>query len=138
MSDSSNLQIPLTKSLTSDMMLGLKPTAPKSRTYRLSLPPHFRIYPVFHVSKLRPYKLSPSYFSRQQNDRPPPVINSNDQPTWEVEKIVNHRIITKNRKRILQYEVKWKNYPSSENTWELESNMKDNAPYALKDYLDSQ
>jgi hypothetical protein len=38
MTDPSGMQIPLNKSLTSDMMLGLKPTAPKSRSYRLSLP----------------------------------------------------------------------------------------------------
>ena len=105
-------------------------------TYRLALPSHFRIHPVFHISKLRPYQSS-STFSRQQNDRPSPVINPDNEPTWEVEKIVDHRIVIRNRKKIKQYQVKWKNYPVSENTWELESNMKKNAPIALTDYLDS-
>ena len=39
MTDTSGLQIPLSKSLTSDMLYALKPSAPRSRSYRLSLPP---------------------------------------------------------------------------------------------------
>ena len=105
-------------------------------SYKLALPSHFRIHPVFHISKLRPYHSS-STFSRQQNDRPPPVINADNQPTWEVERIINHRIIKKKNKESIQYEVKWKNYPSSENTWEPETNMKTNAPDALAEYLSS-
>ena len=39
MSDPSAMNIPLHQALTSDMLLGLKPSAPKSRSYRLSVPP---------------------------------------------------------------------------------------------------
>jgi len=39
MSDSSSLQIPLGQALTSDMLLGLKPSAPKSRSYRINVAP---------------------------------------------------------------------------------------------------
>ena len=39
MTDSSTLNLPLGIALTSDMQLGLKPSAPKSRSYRISLPP---------------------------------------------------------------------------------------------------
>ena len=39
MSDSSQLHIPMHTALTSDMMLGLKPSAPRSRSYRLSVAP---------------------------------------------------------------------------------------------------
>ena len=38
MTDTSNFQIPLGKSLTSDMQYGLKPSCPKSRSYRMNLP----------------------------------------------------------------------------------------------------
>ena len=38
MTDTSNFQVPLGKSLTSDMMYGLKPSAPKSRSYRMNIP----------------------------------------------------------------------------------------------------
>jgi len=39
MSDASQLNIPMHSALTSDMMLGLKPSAPRSRSYRLSVAP---------------------------------------------------------------------------------------------------
>lgn len=39
MSDPSGIQVPVTTSLTSDMALGLKPSAPRSRTQRISHPP---------------------------------------------------------------------------------------------------
>jgi len=39
MSDPSALQIPLNQALTSDMLLGLKPSAPKSRSYRINIAP---------------------------------------------------------------------------------------------------
>jgi hypothetical protein len=39
MSDPSAIQLPVSQALTSDMLLGLKPSAPKSRSYRISVPP---------------------------------------------------------------------------------------------------
>lgn len=39
MSDPSQINVPIHMALTSDMNLGLKPSAPKSRSYRLSIPP---------------------------------------------------------------------------------------------------
>jgi hypothetical protein len=39
MSDPSAIQIPVGQALTSDMLLGLKPSAPKSRSYRLNVAP---------------------------------------------------------------------------------------------------
>jgi hypothetical protein len=39
MSDPSALNIPINQALTSDMLLGLKPSAPKSRSYRISIAP---------------------------------------------------------------------------------------------------
>jgi hypothetical protein len=39
MSDSSQINLPISQALTSDMMLGLKPAAPKSRSYRISVAP---------------------------------------------------------------------------------------------------
>ena len=43
---------------------------------------------------------------------------------WEVENIVNKRIKTNKGKRIIEYLVKWKNYPEYENTWEPAINLK--------------
>ena len=42
---------------------------------------------------------------------------------WEVEQIINSRL----QNRMLQYLIKWKGYPTSENTWEPVKNVT-NAP----------
>jgi hypothetical protein len=39
MSDPSAINLPVSTALTSDMLLGLKPSAPKSRSYRISIAP---------------------------------------------------------------------------------------------------
>ena len=39
MSDPTAMNIPISQALTSDMLLGLKPSAPKSRSYRISIAP---------------------------------------------------------------------------------------------------
>jgi len=39
MSDPNAIQIPIGQALTSDMLLGLKPSAPKSRSYRINVAP---------------------------------------------------------------------------------------------------
>jgi hypothetical protein len=40
---------------------------------------------------------------------------------WEVESVVGHR---RNEKGELQYRLKWKGFPKSENSWEPESHLK--------------
>jgi hypothetical protein len=43
-----------------------------------------------------------------------------DDDVYEVEKIVKHRKTTNG---VMQYFIKWKGYPSNENTWEDADNM---------------
>jgi hypothetical protein len=49
---------------------------------------------------------------------------------WEVEKIIKHKI---SRFGQLLYEIKWKNFPMSQNTWEPEENLK-GAKEAMEEY----
>jgi hypothetical protein len=44
---------------------------------------------------------------------------SSEESVYEVESIVRHRV----RKGQLQYFLKWKGYPSSQNTWENDNNV---------------
>lgn len=55
---------------------------------------------------------------------------SEEEDVYEVEKIVNHR----RRGNKTQYFIKWKGYPSSENTWEDEDNL--NCDELLQEYLE--
>ena len=102
--------------------------------YELELPQVFktkRIHPVFHISKLKKYesekgnKFNTDIIERKQNIRPISIDKNEDgEQMWEVENIVNKRIKTNKGKRIIEYLIKWKNYPEYENTWEPAINLK--------------
>ena len=86
--------------------------------YRLLLPRSMkRIHPVFHVVKLLPAVADP-IVGRQPNPPPPPEIVDNE-PHYEVEKILDSRIFRKK----LQYKVLWKGYGYEEASWEPRENV---------------
>src|SRR6266436_3986086 len=81
--------------------------------YQIKLPVSWGIHDVFHASLLSSYHENAVH--RQNFSHPPPdLIGGEDE--YEVEQIKNHR--RHGRARRLQYLVKWKGYPESDNTWE--------------------
>ena len=87
-----------------------------SLTYCLCLPTTWKIHNVFHASLLSFYKETKAHglnFSKS----PPDLIGTEEE--YEVEQIVSHQGTLGCRK----YLTTWKGYPSSENTWEPESNL---------------
>jgi hypothetical protein len=89
---------------------------------RIELPKHWhkRIHPVFHHSLLSPYKETTIHGPNFTT--PPPEIIDNEEGHYELETILDARL-TRN-KRGLQYFVKWKGYPDSENSWLPASGLK--------------
>jgi hypothetical protein len=84
--------------------------------YQLKLPPQWSIHPIFHASLLTPYIKTNEHGANYT--RPlPDMIKGKEQ--YEVEAIRAHR--QWNRK--LQYLIKWKGYPESDNTWEPVENV---------------
>ena len=81
--------------------------------YRLALPSSWGIHDVFHASLLLPYQETAAH--GPNFTRPPPDLIEGEEE-YEVEAVVNHR--RHGRRRQLQYLIKWKGYPSSDNTWE--------------------
>ena len=79
--------------------------------FKLKLPHQVKIHPVFHASKLIPYK--EDQIAGRNPSKPPP-IQVEGQDEFEVEAIKDSKI----SRRKVQYLVKWKGYPESENTWE--------------------
>ena len=81
-------------------------------TYSLALPMQWSIHPVFHIDLLTPYRETPTH--RPNYQRPPPELVDGAEE-YEVEKILDSRKFGRGCK--LQYLVKWKGYPDSENQW---------------------
>ncbi|KAE9410771.1 hypothetical protein BT96DRAFT_983465 [Gymnopus androsaceus JB14] len=63
----------------------------------------------------------------------PVEITSDGEEFWAVEKIVAHRKVLRGK---MEYQVKWLGWPSYENTWEPEENLK--ALDSLKEYKASR
>ena len=80
--------------------------------YRLELPTQWSIHPVFHIDLLTPYRETITHGANYQ--RPPPDLVDNAEE-YEVEKVLDLRLF--GRRRRLQYLVKWKGYPDSDNMW---------------------
>jgi hypothetical protein len=78
--------------------------------YKLALPPQWTIHPVFHVSLLTSYVETKEHGENYL--RPPPdLIGGKEQ--YEVETIRSHRHYR--RQKQLQYLIKWRGYPESDN-----------------------
>jgi Chromo (CHRromatin Organisation MOdifier) domain len=80
---------------------------------RLELPAQWSIHPVFHTSLLMPYTETPSH---GPNFTRPPLDLIDGEAEYEVEQIHSHQ--TWGQHKTLQYLIKWKGYPESDNTWE--------------------
>ena len=82
-------------------------------TYQLMLPNTWQIHPVFHVLLLSPYHKTNAH--RPNYSRPPHDLISGEE-FFEVEQIRDYQ--HHSWLRMLQYLIKWKGSPESDNTWE--------------------
>jgi len=81
--------------------------------YRLDLPEHSQLHPVFHVSQLKPFL--PNYtpvFSEL------PKVAELDASNLLPEEVLERRLVKKGGKAIPQALVKWSTLPTSLTTWE--------------------
>ena len=88
--------------------------------YKLILPKTWRVHPVFHNTLLSPYKETTAH--GPNFTRPPPDIVEGEEEHYKFEAVLQSHP-TPNKKGI-QYLIKWKGYPSSENSWLPASQMK--------------
>ncbi len=99
--------------------------------YRLKLPTQWSIHDVFHIDLLTPYRETELHGANYP--RPPPDLIDN-QEEYEIEKILDSR--QHGRGRALQYLVKWKGYPDSDNEWVGHKDV--HAPEAIREFKYSQ
>ena len=104
-------------------------------SYKLQLPPHMKIHPIFHVSQLRLYRMPEA--ERRRYHFPDPVETAEGNDEYEVDEIVRHRVRRRGKKqtrtRKFEYLVFWTGYPAHEATWEPAENLQ-NAQEKLKEY----
>ena len=81
-------------------------------TYQLKLPPQWKIHDVFHTDLLTPYH--EMEFHGPNFTKPPPDLIDGEEE-YEIKEILQSRRNRRGRK--VQYLVKWKGYPDSENQW---------------------
>ena len=81
-------------------------------TYQLELPPQWKIHDVFHTDLLTPYR--EMEFHGPNFTKPPPDLIDGEEE-YEIEEVLQSRRHGRGRK--VQYLVKWKGYPDSENQW---------------------
>jgi hypothetical protein len=85
--------------------------------YRLELPDHMKLHPVFHVSQLKLYNPNDDQrFTGRQVPPPPPVITDQD-PTYTVDQIKDHREVRRGNSTRTQYLVTFRDQPFHEARW---------------------
>ena len=94
--------------------------------FRLDLPSHMHLHPVFHVSLLEPFTSS-SIPNRVVP--PPPPVQLLDGPEYEVEAILDSKVI----RNKLHYLVDWSGYSPNDRTWEPAENL-NNAKETIIDF----
>ncbi len=81
-------------------------------TYKLQLPPHYRIHPTFHVSLLKPFSPSVSPEPGQTEEHPLPLLQD-EGAIYRVKDILESR----RRGGKLEYLVDWEGYGPEERSW---------------------
>ena len=87
-----------------------------------------KIHNVFHVDLLTQYRETNAHGPNYE--RPAPDVIEGE-PEWEVESILGSRLY--GRRRELQFLIKWKGFPSSENSWEAAPDV--HAPLLIADFI---
>ena len=81
--------------------------------YRLALPAHSLIHPVFHVSQLKPF--TPNY-SPVYSELPQLVdLSAHD---LHPERVLDRRLVKKGNQAVPQVLVKWSRLPEASATWQ--------------------
>jgi len=86
-----------------------------SNTVELELPKSIRIHPVVNISRVRLYKPQ----VEGQKKIPPKLVIIEGEEEFEMEKILNKRIVRGKEKFL----VRWKGYTAEGDTWESKENL---------------
>ncbi len=106
--------------------------------YRLDIPSHWRVHPVFTVAQLEPCPPPGNDpYNRPRPDEPPTVFVEGDTAEWksfELERLLNRRITRRGwGQPTTQYLARWKGYGPEYDTW-MSLKELGNAEDLIKEY----
>jgi len=81
--------------------------------YKLLLPDHCHLHPVFHVSQLKKH-IGPKVVPTQDL----PLVDEHGNIKVAPHQILQRRMIPRNNEPVVQWLIQWTNLPASEATWE--------------------
>ena len=96
--------------------------------YRLELPDSMLVHDVFHVCYLRGYK-------NDHRKPPPPVPELDDEQTWEVDAVLDHKEFKQGRKHKLKYLLRFTGYGPEEDVW---TDNVSHCKESVQDYWDNK
>lgn len=83
------------------------------QAYRLNLPPRYKaIHNVFHVSLLERY-----WTNTEKPDPPPSPEIVDGEEEYQVEAVLDHRVIKRGRGQREEYLIRWKGYTEADDQW---------------------
>ena len=105
-------------------------------TYQLRLPVSYGIHPIINIAHLQPYQTSPPEFG----ERPKRAMNRDDfdaRPEVEIERILAERWRKRGKRRIQQFQVRWKGFDADHDEW-LPKHALRNAQAVLQEWPDTK
>ena len=118
-----NLHVPCPK-LSSQYSGPFAITSVDGVNVTLQLPDTWQIHPTFHQSLVKPFYGQPP---DEEQPGPVPAADVDDPDVFEIEHIRDKRVTGRGKNRLVQYLVKWKGYPESDNLWQDAATMGDSA-----------
>ena len=101
------------------------------QAYKLAIPGHWRVHPVFSIAQLEPAPAPGSDpYKRPVPDQPGSVYVEGDTDefkSWEVERILNKRVIRKGRGWATQYLIRWLGYGPEFDQWYNQKDLANSA-----------
>ena len=89
-------------------------------SYRLDIPKHWKIDNSFTVQQLEPHPLEDDPFDRPRPKGAEKVFvegDTEENPSYTVEKVINKRIVKKGRGHSVQYLIRWKGCGPEDDMW---------------------
>jgi transposase InsO family protein len=102
--------------------------------YRLKLPQHWTVHPVISIAHLEPFHKDA--FNRPHPDHPDTIFTDGDDDnhqSFEVDRLIDKRIVTRRGKKEVDYLVRWKGYSPAYDLWYHES-LLENCKELIDDY----